>query len=62
MTVTCSNYEEVRRYYDTPGTAFYGTAIRPTEMLHIDPDCLEISALRITAPYVEVTLLLKFST
>jgi len=61
MTVKYSNYEAVRRYYDTTGTALYGHATKPTEMWNIDRHNFRMSAMFITAPYLHFSLTQHFS-
>jgi hypothetical protein len=61
-TATFSNDEDLRADYDTKGIAFYGQAIRSTEMWNVDPDNFRMSALRITAQHEQVILQSNFST
>jgi len=55
ITLTCSNF-------DTKGRDFKWYTSPPTEMWNGDTDRLSISALRITAPYVQVAFPTKLST
>jgi len=48
ITVTYSNEDGVRRYYDTTWTAFCVHATRSTELLNFDPDNFLVSAVSIT--------------
>jgi len=61
MGVTNYNEEKTCTYCDTTGTVFYMPTASSTEMYNIDTDNFRITALRITAPYLQVTVTLNFS-
>jgi len=62
MGVTNYNGGKVCTDFDTTGAVFYMPAASSTEMYNIDTHNFRISALRITAPYHQVTVPLNFST
>lgn len=56
----CSNYGEVCGYSDPTGTAYYSPATSSIKVLDFDPENFWVSALHITAQYIQVKLSPEF--